>query len=174
MNVPEHVLISCFVSCLRHDIRKETQYYRPQSLVQVMGLAKLYADKFSDNSVYSPAWGENAQTVVQRASPSSTTLPPLLPNPPGQKRPCQIKKLTTAEMLACREKGLCYNCDEKFIFGHKCQGQFFLLVTDEDDPIEDCIIEPTPMLPKLTENLFDKPEISLHARAGQPSPRTLR
>lgn len=110
---------------------------------------------------------------LHRVSSTPSALPPLLPTPPGPKQPYHIKKLTTSEMLAHREQGLCYNCDKKF-FGHKCQGQFFLLVSDEEDAIEDCIIEPTNASHKLTDYMSDKPEISLHAMAGQPSPRILR
>ena len=32
-----------------------------------------------------------------------------------------------------REKGLCYFCDEKFLFNHKCPNRQFLLLQDETD-----------------------------------------
>ncbi|KAH7511671.1 hypothetical protein JRO89_XSUnG0180200 [Xanthoceras sorbifolium] len=43
--VPDHALVSCFVSGLRNDLRKEIQVYKPQSLIQAMGLAQLDDDK---------------------------------------------------------------------------------------------------------------------------------
>ncbi|GKF01042.1 hypothetical protein Tco_0027965, partial [Tanacetum coccineum] len=30
-------------------------------------------------------------------------------------------------------KGLCFNCDNKWVHGHKCSGKFLLLMADEDD-----------------------------------------
>ena len=35
-------------------------------------------------------------------------------------RTTPIKHLSEAEMRAHREKGLCYNCDDKFTQGHQC------------------------------------------------------
>nr|DAD38966.1 TPA_asm: hypothetical protein HUJ06_013288 [Nelumbo nucifera] len=34
-----------------------------------------------------------------------------------------FKRLTWAKMQARREKGLCYNCKEKFGLGHCCKAQ---------------------------------------------------
>lgn len=36
-------------------------------------------------------------------------------------------RLTPAEMKARREKKLCYNCDEKWVRGHRCKGKLFRL-----------------------------------------------
>ena len=35
-----------------------------------------------------------------------------------------------------REKGLCYFCDEKFSFNHKCPNRQFLLLQSENDDAE--------------------------------------
>lgn len=44
LGFPEHALVSCFVSGLRSNLRKEVQVYHPQSLVQATGLARLFDD----------------------------------------------------------------------------------------------------------------------------------
>lgn len=111
---------------------------------------------------------------MHRTVPAPSAFPPLLPTPPGPKRPFTIRKLTSAEMLARREKGLCYNCDEKFFMGHKCQGKFFFLISDEGEDVADIHIEGVSTLPLPTEITTEAPEISLHAMAGLLSPRTLR
>ena len=36
-------------------------------------------------------------------------------------------------MAERRRKGLCFNCDEQYVRGHKCQRLFYLEVTDDDD-----------------------------------------
>lgn len=50
-----------------------------------------------------------------------------------------LKKLTAAEMDDRRAKGLCFNCDEKFVRGHRCKQLFYIQSTDDDtDDFEDC------------------------------------
>jgi len=61
-------------------------------------------------------------------------LPPLLPNPLGPlfKTP-NGKRISPTEMQLRREKGLCYFCDEKFSFNHKCPNcqLYFLQLMEE-------------------------------------------
>lgn len=38
-------------------------------------------------------------------------------------------------MAERREKGLCFNCDQKRSRNHKCKGRFLLLVAEEDDEL---------------------------------------
>jgi hypothetical protein len=55
--------------------------------------------------------------------------------PAGEGR--SLRRLTASEMAERREKGLCFNCDEKFSRGHRCQRLFYLEVIDdakEKDP----------------------------------------
>ena len=65
-----------------------------------------------------------------------------------------------------REKGLCYNCDEKFIPGHKCKSLTLFLVDGNDycDEDMDCSLD-SDVIPHL--------EISLHAIAGATNPQTM-
>lgn len=71
-------------------------------------------------------------------------------------------------MSACRDKGLCYNCDEKYSFGHRCQGKLFCFMIDDDIEAEARNEEEPP------DTLGIIPVISLHAMEGQVSPHTLR
>ena len=44
-----------------------------------------------------------------------------------------VQKISPAEMQARREKWLCYNCDDKYSFGHRCKKmQFYLISADEE------------------------------------------
>lgn len=36
-------------------------------------------------------------------------------------------------MMMCREKGLCYNCDEKYTKEHKCKAKLLLFLTTEEE-----------------------------------------
>jgi hypothetical protein len=81
----------------------------------------------------------------------------------GAQRP--FKKLTPGEMAERRKRGLCYNCDEQYVRGHRCPRLFYLEVTDfeEDTGIED---ESNPEDPA--------PIISLHALTGISSEGTMQ
>jgi hypothetical protein len=43
--------------------------------------------------------------------------------------------LTPAEMLEHRRQGLCYNCDEPYVRGHKWQRLFYLEMADYLDDV---------------------------------------
>ncbi|GJS00635.1 reverse transcriptase [Tanacetum coccineum] len=47
--------------------------------------------------------------------------------------PLSIKWISPAERPNCHSKSLCFNCDNKWVHGHKCLGKFLLLMTDEDE-----------------------------------------
>lgn len=60
-------------------------------------------------------------------------------------------------MALRREQGLCFNCDEKFVKGHKCSSKFFIMIVDDDTniPTDDVFNLPEPKLscdPSLDPN----------------------
>ncbi|KAF8411843.1 hypothetical protein HHK36_004402 [Tetracentron sinense] len=83
-----------------------------------------------------------------------------------------IKRLMQLETKERRDRGLCYNCDDKWSPGHKCKFQkLYLLdgtdrVSDTEDSTEEDITVDDPA--------EETPEISLHAIAGAPTPQTMR
>lgn len=73
-------------------------------------------------------------------------------------------------MEARKEKGLCFNCDEKFVRGHRCQRkQLFLIIGEEEEGEE---TEPNPQ--ELLEGDLENVQISMHAMMGSNSFRTMR
>lgn len=76
-----------------------------------------------------------------------------------------------------RERGLCYNCDEKFSPGHRCKVQKLYLmegnwpVESIDEPTIETAVEQADDLPDHQE---DTPEISFHAIAGSTTPQTMQ
>ena len=81
-----------------------------------------------------------------------------------------------------REKGLCFNCDEKFHLGHECSKPIIFMLEGLEDLEEDeaesnegklAIIQPEEPT-KKGEKLGELLGISLNAMTGSLSPKTMR
>ena len=72
-------------------------------------------------------------------------------------------------MQARRDKGLCYNCDVKFVPGHKCKNQqvYMLETMLESEEVEENEEATT------RETQQTVPEISLHALSRVDTPQTM-
>jgi hypothetical protein len=190
--LPPQFYLSCFISGLRADIRREVQAFQPASLTHAISLAKLQEEKINDKTPF-PSF-RRSDTLnpppKQLPRPSITTTPNTIPssstNPPNpnQQRTTPIKRLTPAELQSRRERGLCYNCDERFQPGHRCRRQFFILIVGPEtyDPdtnlLTDTLLQfepdPAQQLPQPEPKLDPNPQISLHALMGHSIPQTLR
>ncbi|GAV91241.1 RVP_2 domain-containing protein [Cephalotus follicularis] len=84
-----------------------------------------------------------------------------------------MRKMSTAGLKIRRDKGLCYNCDEKYHPDHKCKPQFLLLLARGDGD-EYYLEEDAGLSTAKLEAVTDVPEVSLNALAGQFSLNTLR
>jgi predicted aspartyl protease len=82
-----------------------------------------------------------------------------------------IKRFSPTQMQEHRALGLCYNCDEKFVIGHKCAtGRYLLLILEPDETYEE-----EEALPDTTHNSTETYfQLSTHALTGTFSPQTLR
>nr|KYP52353.1 hypothetical protein KK1_025830 [Cajanus cajan] len=138
-------LLKCFIGGLNKDIQRDVVALRPRSVIRAVALTKLYEEKYVlDNgpkntsynhryfTVYSNTYGNTSNRSIVKQN-----LPPLLPTPalPPSKSNV-IKKITPAEMQLRREKGLCYFCDDKFTFNHKCPNRQYLLLQTEEDVVD--------------------------------------
>lgn len=170
-------LLSCFISGLPPEIRREVQALQPVSLPQATTLAILQEDKIEDRKRGYKSKGNFSSPIT----PVSNTTKPFSPpqsqsqtqTNPTHTRP-QFKKLSPEEITTSREKGLCYNCDDKWSISHKCKGQFFLIVAeDDDDEVADPTPPPVDSPPPATEDPSDV-QISFNALAGTSAAETLR
>jgi len=77
-------------------------------------------------------------------------------------------------MALRREKGLCYNCDEKWNSSHRCHGCILLLIADtkETQTTTTHLTDPDLTDPPDPDN--PTPTISLHASSGISAPATFR
>lgn len=181
MGLPPQFYLSCFVSGMKPEIRREVQSFQPLSLHHAISLAKLQEEKFLDRFTLSPKKLEPQNFNRPITKPTITTTP--TPTKPLQKPSPPIKRLSPAELQARRDKNLCYNCDETFHPGHRCRCQFMILVAEPDDKNDNSEETLTQLL--ITNNPHnqtdpqptttnDPTQISLHALMGHSIPQTLR
>lgn len=175
IGLPAPYLLSFFISGLVPEIRREVQALHPLTLVQAASLSRLQEKKLADQC-HGVLGG-----LCGRAPPNlASLLPPLPPTPPLLSSPAKpplphVRRLTLEEMTMHREKGLCFNCDEKFTRGHRCSSRIFLLIADPEEEDE------TPCsVPNVGPNIQDPPaldltqaQISLYALSGHLAPETL-
>lgn len=100
-----------------------------------------------------------------QSAPTATATPTSTPSMPAAP-PRQLRRLSSAEMAERRRQGLCYNCDEPYVRGHKCQRLFYLEVSDCDDHNQSANAD------EVAEDL--PPLISLHAITGNRSADTMQ
>ena len=174
IGLPSPFLLSCFISGLTPEIRREVQAHQPLTLVQVAGHAKLQEEKFSDNRnpprSRTPPPQPNPIRVLPTSAEPRPTLPPLLPAPP-RPTPSLMKRLMPEELTSRRERGLCFTCDERYHRGHRCAARAFLLVTEEEDPSDSKIDPPDPPPDPPNEPDPFQAQISLNSFSGPNQPQ---
>ncbi|XP_026450774.1 uncharacterized protein LOC113350886 [Papaver somniferum] len=177
-HLTEEYFTSSFISGLKKELRIVVKIFSPTTLEKAIYLARMQeimiestAKKARSNRLpplFIPQGHKSVVTSPKSTSPSprqSTTTSPKLPH---------VRKLTYAEMKARKERGLCYNCDEEFKYGHKClKQQLFMLVADDEEQTksEDESPSSTPLIQEVVE---EEVEILVHALSGNTSPSTIR
>ncbi|XP_059458363.1 uncharacterized protein LOC132187956 [Corylus avellana] len=165
--------LSCFLGGLKNEIRLPVRMFKPQSLLAAYGLAKVQEEHVLNGrrfKTYSGSGGNFSSLGMPRGEGfNSHNL--TLGTP---KAIVSIQKISQAQMEDRRKKGLCYNCDAKWQYGHKCQNPKLFLLEGLDE------LEVSPNLELEKEDLMEvsyaeeNPEISLHAITGSQHPKTMR
>lgn len=168
--IPPLVLLNCFLSGLRVEIQRELQILKPYSLHDAIGMAKLIEAKLADSRYSSHRSTRSVPPATTGTTPEHSSIP--------------IKRLTAEAMQERRSRGLCFNCDDPWVTGHRCKSrQFMILLVDDDytTPVEteenppeledikaSDVVEPASMI--SSEHFH----LSRAALLGSPSTRTLR
>lgn len=171
-------MLNYFLSSLQEYIQMKLYVLKPPSLHEAMGMAKLIDDKYKPMRVFLQQWFIPAR-ILQQVPSKNTATPSNQASPHGA---ILIKWLTSAEMAARREQGLCFNCDPKFTQGHRCNPpQFLYLMSDEWGRPTSEINEQDPSAmvakPEPTDDAVgdgDNPCISFHALNALTIPSTLK
>jgi hypothetical protein len=167
--LPEHIWVDVE---MRHPLDLQTAMY--------------YARTFERRAA---AYQALAAPPPHGPRPSPCSNPPLPPPGPAATlagtpdgsapapatTPPRFRRLSPAEQQERRRKGLCFNCDEPYVWGHVCQCLFYLF---NDDYVEDgelaevaaaAMFQPpraVPPDPDPETASASAPQVSLHALAG--------
>jgi len=123
----------------------------PNSLSEAISLAKLQEEKFTANTLklgfniakFNPGYrtSPTANHNTTGLLPTPTHVKPLSASPSLSNSSCRVvtpvRKLTTTDLQARREKGLCYYYVEKYARGHRCKKKFYLLIAAPEIPSMD-------------------------------------
>ncbi|XP_049345420.1 uncharacterized protein LOC125809928 [Solanum verrucosum] len=205
VELSEDQIISCFVRGLKPEIGLPVKMLAPRSLAKAINLARIQEQTlvvqkqvFSEPSVLSNP--KNIHRFVANNSSFSYVSnqptkhnpitskfqnPTLANNPKPQLK--HAKLLSPAEMEERRSKGLCFNCDEKYSYGHVCKKKrqlFYMEVEEgEGEPKEmedDIMVDPTEFFTMIGQGLETDNEgailthVSVHAMNGSHDFRTMR
>ncbi|KAK8938405.1 hypothetical protein KSP39_PZI010909 [Platanthera zijinensis] len=153
VNWEEKTLLSCFISGLRDHLRDEVHAYMPRSLSHAISLARIQEERFNRQRTRAPPRAPPAPATGRREQ-APTARP-------------TVTRLTWPELQARKEKGLCFNCDEKYAPGHRCQKVQVFMLREEDE--ED-------HLGLEAEEELDLAEfgVSIQAMEGCVAPTTMR
>lgn len=114
----ENRLVSLFTAGLREDLAIDVELNRPEDLQEAMSLARAYERKAARTSSMTKTAGH---TFFKGGA--ANTLAPATATPATDQSAdtghCQFRHLSPAELAEHRRQGLCYNCNEKFVRGHK-------------------------------------------------------
>ncbi|CAM8900174.1 unnamed protein product [Rhodiola kirilowii] len=160
-------LLHRFVAGLKDEIHNEIVLLCPNNLQAAMGMARV-----AEQKVHSGKWHVSRPPDVRSSfsqhGASAGPRPEHIPQVNSSALP--VKRLTPAEMAARRERGLCFNCEDKFTPGHRCKPQFQCMLLEDDVNDSEDVEEPS----NEENSRVIVPAISYHAMQGRPVPRTLR
>jgi hypothetical protein len=101
-NIPYENLIDVFIQNLKDNIQHEVRLWEPKSLENAFRVERNVESK-------------NIAMTTRRTTPKIYQEN----NVPSSKPP-EPTRLTPQKLEERKEKGLCFNCDNKYNMGHKC------------------------------------------------------
>ncbi|PKI47002.1 hypothetical protein CRG98_032627 [Punica granatum] len=167
------------LECLRLDIKTALLVHRPTTLEDAITLAHLHEQRISlEKGFIRPSLGRSPPLLPTPSTPTSSVGSPITP-PTMLLGKQSVKRLSYAEAQQRREKGLCFYCDEKYTFNHKCASRPKLFLFEDEGGQHSEPISETSSDTALAEELQVQEvqalsTISYRTLAGSISPTTLR
>lgn len=133
--------VNLFTGGLPDPISTNAELQAPQDLQHAMLLARAY--EWRNSPAIRPAaprvqrhHGRQQPQGQAAAGPAGAPAAlPSAPTPTLLAPPRLFRRLSLEEMTEHRHQGLCFNCDEQYVRGHKCARLFYVVVNDcvDDD-----------------------------------------
>lgn len=118
----DEVKFQMYITGFKPEIQVQLVKARPSDISKAFALASIcegQGEIFEGNKQI-VAWQELRSTYIPL--PKRQTWP----EQSTTKAMAFIRnRLTSTELKARREKNMCYNCEEKWVKGHRCKGSFF-------------------------------------------------
>ncbi|GJY88666.1 retrotransposable element Tf2 [Tanacetum coccineum] len=193
MEITEAQSVSMYIDGLPPNIEINVRMFRPRTLADAFSLSNFQETALAWTKqrytplLLTPRTAYENMNTTYLAKPITTALalpntqtitkyPATTTNPPK-------KWLTQKEIGDKRAKGLCFYCDQKYMSGHKCSGQMFVLevILDDKEDLQDSIDtneeeelgNPTENGENLLSKCYASPQISLNAISGTPTFNTM-
>ncbi|KAH6766455.1 hypothetical protein C2S52_017438 [Perilla frutescens var. hirtella] len=182
--VSETLLICFYISGLKPHIHRELQLNRPTTLEETFELARVFKEKYQD----SYAEGRLISRTSNRANgivTQNNTLGAGGSESRGARgvsmgqnlkatNTLPVRRLTPAQIREKREKGECFNCDQKWSVSHRCPNRSLMILVMEEG--EDTLDEEDGQNDEGNEdeNIIIKDISSLNSMFGKMAPRSLR
>ncbi|XP_062109432.1 uncharacterized protein LOC133820560 [Humulus lupulus] len=182
--VQDSMFLNFFIWGLKLEIRRELLMAKPIDLADAMAKAQLFKDRHDDltgklRSAYTcSSWTPQTGFIPRESGVVAASTMNTNPIPPGgvssktsgpSTPQLPIKRLSPAEIKNRRDRGLCFTCDEKFNFGHKCKNRMLILYGQEDDDCETDLEAELQDMEDVTEE-----EVSLNSLSNSLNPRIFR
>ena len=161
--------VDLFTAGLSEGLRVDVELQNPPNLITAMSLARAFERRHQGGTTRSSRRISSAWSVQRSGSSAAPASSRMTKSPHGAatssigSTPAPFfKRLTRSEIPECHAKGLCFNCDEPYSFGHQCKRLFWLEVEDW----------PGIGVEEQTED--KEPKISLHAISGKHHSHTMQ
>jgi hypothetical protein len=125
---------------LTEHIRVDVEMRHPPDLQTAMYYAWVFERRAAAYQALStpPQRGPRPSPCSNPSLPPPGPAAPMAGTPDGSApapatTPSRFRRLSPAEQQEHRRKGLCFNCDEPYVWGHVCQRLFYLLNNDYVD-----------------------------------------
>ena len=144
---------------LRSEISKAIRMFKPKTLKEATSLARMK--------------DEQLQRQIRISRPPLPTRTLLALPTPTKASP--VKRLTWDEMQQRRAQRLCFNCNDKFTVGHRCQGPQLLLLeghTKTNEIMCEEVVDENSIENQHADLI--EPKISLHVLTSWSIPCTMQ
>ncbi|CAA0811981.1 Unknown protein, partial [Striga hermonthica] len=167
----EEYFIASFISWLAEELQAFIHIFEPSSLLQTIELGRqqlltLEAITRKVRNQSRPPVSSYPQNQRKFENQNQKSTPAATPR-------TTTKLLSSSEMAERREKGLCYNCDEKFTFGHRCKNRINYMIMTEEEELAYLKVCEEESLSEVDPDM-EEVQMSLNSLSGEDGVTTMR